>query len=59
MAGTKKRNFEKTAELYDINGDKLERKRKFCPKCEGAFLAEHKDRLHCGRCGYTEFLKKE
>ncbi len=46
-------------ELYDIKDEKLERKRKNCPKCEGAFLARHSDRLHCGRCGYTEFLNKE
>ncbi|NIS34247.1 MAG: 30S ribosomal protein S27ae, partial [Actinobacteria bacterium] len=23
--------------------------------CEDAFLAEHDDRRHCGRCGYTEW----
>jgi small subunit ribosomal protein S27Ae len=46
-------------ELYDIKGEKLDRKRKFCPKCEGAFLAQHKDRFHCGKCGYTEMLNKE
>ena len=46
-------------ELYNIKDEKLERKRKNCPKCEGAFLAQHSDRLHCGRCGYTEFLNKE
>ena len=38
---------------------KLERKRRHCPKCgPGVFLAEHADRLACGRCGYTEFRKK-
>jgi small subunit ribosomal protein S27Ae len=46
-------------ELYKIDGDKLERNRKFCPKCEGSFLAEHNDRLSCGKCGYTEFKNKE
>ena len=46
-------------ELYDIKDEKLDRKRKFCPKCEGAYLAQHSDRLHCGKCGYTEFTKKE
>lgn len=36
-------------------GDKLERKGKFCPKCgPGIFMAEHKDRYSCGKCGYTE-----
>ena len=27
---------------------------KFCPKC-GARMADHADRLACGRCAYTEF----
>lgn len=43
-------------ELYDVQKDKVVRKRKTCPKCgPGVFLAEHKDRYTCGRCGYTEF----
>ncbi|QLJ52340.1 MAG: hypothetical protein Sv326_0165 [Candidatus Fermentimicrarchaeum limneticum] len=29
--------------------------RRSCPKCgSGVHLAEHKDRLSCGRCGYLE-----
>ncbi len=43
---------------YLINDQKLE-KGKHCPKCgDGTFLAVHKDRLYCGFCHYTEFLKK-
>ena len=39
---------------YKLEGDKIKRLRKFCPVCgPGVFLAEHKDRLSCGRCGYT------
>ncbi len=46
-------------ELYAVDGEELKRKRTFCPKCgPGVFLAEHSDRLSCGRCGYTEFKKK-
>lgn len=46
-------------DLYDVQGDKLVRKRRACPKCgEGVFLAEHKDRHSCGKCGYTEFLNR-
>jgi len=33
---------------------------RFCPRCGlGIFLAKSKsgDRLHCGKCHYTEFLK--
>ncbi|KAA0001795.1 MAG: 30S ribosomal protein S27ae [Thermoplasmata archaeon] len=43
-------------ELYEVQGDKLIRKKKTCPKCgDGVFMAEHADRLSCGKCGYTEF----
>ena len=43
---------------YKIEGDKLVRLKRFCPKCgEGVFLAEHPDRYSCGKCGYTEFKK--
>ncbi len=45
--------------LYSVEGGSLKRKTKFCPKCgPGVFLATHKDRLSCGKCGYTEFVKK-
>ena len=44
---------------YQIKGNKLERTRRSCPKCgPGVFMAEHKDRTSCGKCGYTEFKKK-
>jgi small subunit ribosomal protein S27Ae len=47
------------SKFYEIKGEKLIRKRKFCPRCgEGVFLAEHEDRLSCGKCGYTEFKSK-
>jgi small subunit ribosomal protein S27Ae len=43
-------------ELFKVEGDKIIRTRKTCPKCgPGVFLAEHKDRFSCGKCGYTEF----
>ncbi len=40
---------------YKLEGDKLVRA-KMCPKCS-VFLAIHKDRAVCGKCGYTEFNK--
>ncbi|MEA3378502.1 MAG: 30S ribosomal protein S27ae [Nanoarchaeota archaeon] len=44
---------------YKISGDKIERKLT-CPKCgPGIFLAEHKNRKTCGKCGYTEFSKSQ
>lgn len=43
---------------YKVSGNKVERA-KTCPKCgPSMFLAVHKDRLYCGHCHYTEFLKK-
>ncbi|MDD5086805.1 MAG: 30S ribosomal protein S27ae [Candidatus Nanoarchaeia archaeon] len=45
--------------LYSVEGGTLKRNAKFCPKCgPGVFLARHKDRATCGKCGYTEFTKK-
>jgi ubiquitin-small subunit ribosomal protein S27Ae len=48
-------------DAYSVSKDgKIERKKKHCPKCgPGVFLANHEDRLACGRCGYTEFNKKK
>ncbi len=46
-------------EIYAVENGKVVRKRRFCPKCgPGVFLAEHEDRLTCGRCGYSETRKK-
>jgi len=50
----KKKTSQKWA-YYEIEGNTLKRKKKVCPKCgKGVFLAEHKDRLTCGNCGYME-----
>jgi len=48
-------------QVFKVEGDKIVRQRKSCPKCgEGVFLADHKDRASCGKCGYTELkLKKQ
>ena len=48
----------KKVEQYDISDGKITRKRQFCPEDScgaGVFLADHKDRLSCGKCGYTKF----
>ena len=45
--------------FYKIDGSRITRERQSCPKCgPGVFLARHRDRASCGRCGYTEFAKK-
>jgi ubiquitin-small subunit ribosomal protein S27Ae len=46
-------------EVFKVEGDKITRQRRHCPKCgDGVFLAEHKNRVSCGKCGYTEFKSK-
>ncbi len=46
-------------DYFKLEGDKLTRTRKHCPKCgPGVFMAEHQNRVSCGKCGYTEFKKK-
>lgn len=50
--------MSKKWELYDTSGGSIKRKRRSCPKCGvGVYMAQHKDRLSCGKCGYTEFTK--
>ena len=42
---------------YKVEGDNLTRE-KSCPRCgHGIFLMNAVNRLYCGRCHYTEFLK--
>lgn len=54
-----KKAGSKAADLYTINGPKVERKNRSCPKCgPGMFMAQHKDRVVCGKCYYVEFMKK-
>ncbi len=59
-APVKKKKSMQRWKIYTVSGDKMERKNKFCPKCgPESFLANHKDRLTCGKCKYVEFKKKE
>ena len=45
--------------LYKVSGDSVERLKKECQRCgKGYFMAEHRDRLSCGNCGYTTFTSK-
>lgn len=44
--------------MYSVVGENIKRE-KSCFRCgAGVFLAIHKDRMTCGKCKYTEFLKK-
>jgi small subunit ribosomal protein S27Ae len=41
--------------IYEVSGNSIKRKNKSCPKCGNGFtLANHKDRVTCGKCAYTE-----
>ncbi len=43
---------------YQVSGDTIKSKKAVCPRCgNGVFLAEHANRMACGKCGYTEFKK--
>jgi ubiquitin-small subunit ribosomal protein S27Ae len=56
----KNKPTSKKYSYYSINGDKITRSRKNCPRCgPGIFLSDHKKRLYCGKCHYTEFLEKK
>ncbi|GAA0225730.1 30S ribosomal protein S27ae [Haladaptatus pallidirubidus] len=39
-------------ELYNDDGTP---EREQCPRCGDSFLADHGDRVHCGKCSYTEW----
>ena len=56
---TKKKHVHKKEKLrilkcYKVDGEKVVRLRRMCEVCPpGTFLAEHEDRLYCGRCRTT------
>jgi small subunit ribosomal protein S27Ae len=39
-------------ELYDDDGSP---NHETCPRCGDSYLGDYGDRLHCGRCSYTEW----
>ncbi len=58
--GAKEKKAIKRSAYFKVEGDKVVAERKYCPRCgAGVFLAEHKDRVACGKCGYTEFKNKQ
>ena len=47
------------SKFYKIEGDKLVRTHRSCPKCGPSyFLADHYDRWVCGNCHNTVFKRK-
>jgi small subunit ribosomal protein S27Ae len=59
-AKKKKKKAVRISSYYKIvDGSTLQRKLRSCPRCgPGNFLAEHYDRISCGKCGYAEFRRK-
>jgi ubiquitin-small subunit ribosomal protein S27Ae len=63
MAAAKgKKGNQKTAvkrsAYFKVDGKTATPQRRYCPRCgPGVFMGEHKDRVACGKCGYTEFKK--
>ena len=63
----KKKHIHKKEKLrilkcYKVDGEKVVRLRRMCEVCPpGTFLAEHEDRLYCGRCrsAYTKLVNKD
>jgi small subunit ribosomal protein S27Ae len=44
--------------FFKVEGNNVTPTKKYCPRCgPGVVMADHKDRIACGKCGYTEFKK--
>ncbi len=51
----KQKKTSNVSKNYKVSGDKVEKINLFCPKCgPGVFMAKHKNRNTCGKCGYME-----
>lgn len=52
----KKGSSPSVYKFFKVDGDKVVRTKKICSRCgKGVYMAEHKDRHTCGKCGLTEF----
>jgi len=44
---------------YKVEDNGIKKLKNKCPRCgAGTFMAEHKDRYSCGKCGYTEWKEE-
>jgi small subunit ribosomal protein S27Ae len=46
--------------FYTVSGAVLSKTKRECPRCgRGTFMAQHKDRYYCGKCGFTEWFERK
>ena len=46
--------------FFKVQNNAVERIKRDCRRCgKGTFMAAHKDRHTCGKCGFTEFIQKK
>ena len=56
----KNKKTSKKYTKYKIEGSKVIRNAKFCPRCGlGIFLMNSQGRTYCGKCHYSEFESKQ
>jgi small subunit ribosomal protein S27Ae len=56
---SKHRNVQRWKK-YKVENGKVIVLGRWCPRCgEGYFLAEHHNRLTCGKCGYSEIKENK
>ncbi|MFZ5955359.1 MAG: 30S ribosomal protein S27ae [Nanoarchaeota archaeon] len=62
IKGKKKHKNNPTSKKYTkykVDGNKIVRE-KYCPRCgPGIFLLQGQNRLYCGKCHLTEFVKEK
>ena len=60
--GKKKARKTKSSQkwkIYETSDGRAKRKNKICLKCgSGVFMANHKNRYPCGKCGYMEYIRE-
>ena len=56
-ASDSKKGEVQVYKFFKVEGEsKIIRTKQNCPRCgKGVFMAVHKDRSTCGKCGFTEF----
>jgi ubiquitin-small subunit ribosomal protein S27Ae len=60
MADKTKDKDSQVSKFFKVQNNAVERIKRDCPRCgKGTFMAAHKDRHTCGKCGFTEFIQKK